>query len=143
MRIFQKGESVLTERCEEIDIKEFTPELFKDFRDTMIKNRGVGLAANQVGIQKRFFVAIIDGAFCAFINPSILSHGKAEIEEDEGCLSILKDGRPVYKPKKRWEVIDVKYQDQTGKFWRRTLKRFQARIFQHEMDHLDGRLCQE
>lgn len=142
MRVYQKGEAVLSRRCEEF-FETLTPETLEELRKTMEENRGIGLAANQVGISRRFFVAKIGGKFGAFINPVIMNHGKAEEEEPEGCLSILdENGEFIFKPKKRWSVIDVIYWDEQKRLFKKTLKRLDARIFQHEVDHLDGRLCQ-
>lgn len=142
MKVLQKGHKCLEQRCPEI-FETLDPLLIDEMKKTMIENKGVGLAANQVGIEKRFFVANIGSQFGVFINPSIISHGKDEIEQAEGCLSILgEDGKSIYKPKKRWAIIDVMFWDEKKNHHKVTLKRFDARIFQHEMDHLDGRLCQ-
>jgi len=105
-----------------------------------LKN-GIGLSANQVGISQSFFIANFKDGFEIVINPEIIMHGKEEIVENEGCLSILdKKGKPIYKPKKRWAVITVSYLSFNGAC-NRTFKRLDARIFQHEMDHLNGKLC--
>lgn len=140
--IVKKGNPVLEKRCDEV-FRDFPKEELDELKKTMDDNRGVGLAANQIGKSERFFVANIHGRFGIFINPVILNHGKEEIEENEGCLSILgKDGKSIFKPKKRFAVITVRYWDRQKALIQETLKRFDARIFQHEMDHLDGRLCQ-
>ncbi len=142
MNVFKKGSKVLKTCCEDVT-EVISPETIADMKKTMAENHGVGLSANQVGICKRFFVANIGTKFGVFINPEIIGNGKEELEQLEGCLSILgKDGKPIYKPKKRWAVITVTYQDEKGQGHKETLKRFDARIFQHEMDHLNGRLCQ-
>ena len=142
MDIVLKGNAVLETRCEEV-FRDFSGEELKELEAAMRNNKGVGLAANQVGLRERFFVATMGGKFGLFVNPVIVSHGKEEIEQPEGCLSILgPDGKPIYKPKKRWAVITVRYWDKNKDLIEETLKRFDARIFQHEMDHLNGRLCQ-
>lgn len=129
-------------RCEEV-FREFSEEELDGLKRTMIENNGVGLAANQIGKSERFFVANINGRFGLFVNPKIVSHGKELVEQPEGCLSILgEDGKPTYKPKKRYAVITVHYWDKNKTLVEETLKRLDARIFQHEMDHLDGKLCQ-
>ena len=140
--IRMKGEKVLMERC--LPCTESIPTVLSDeLKVLMAEKNGCGLSANQVGINKRFFIAKIDGKICVFHNPFILSHGKSEVETPEGCLSILDEfGAFIYKPKSRWEVIDVEYRDKDFKLIRTTLKRREARIFQHELDHLEGRFCQ-
>jgi len=116
-------------------------------KKVMRANRGVGLSANQVGIDQAFFIAEFSFGFRVCMNPRMKSHGTEIIGKLEGCLSILNDkGLPIYKPKPRWAVIDVIYDAFDSAFnpieEKRTLKRQDARIFQHEMDHLEGRLCQ-
>lgn len=101
---------------------------------TMRAHRGVGLAAPQVGISQRFFVMMHDHAVFAVVNPVILSHGRDEETEFEGCLSF---GEPTC-PVARWRVITVEYQTERGVTVRRTVKGLEARIFQHEACHLDG-----
>lgn len=109
------------------------------------KMRGVGLAAPQIGFNLRLFVMIprakIQGGWTSTIciNPKILDHGRGEKIEVEGCLSVPGDIHRV----KRWEVLNVQYFDENGKLISRTLKYWEARIFQHEMDHLEGVLCHQ
>lgn len=143
MNIIQVGDPCLTQKCEPF-FESLAPELIAQMRETMEKNNGIGLAANQVGISKSFFMAYIEGVFGVFVNPVIRNHGQEHSENPEGCLSILDaHGKCIYKPKKRWKVIDVSYLDENQKEHRRTLKRLSARIFQHELDHLNGKLCQD
>lgn len=101
---------------------------------------GVGLAAPQVGIFKRMFVISLSGYINdakVYFNPRIIGHGRDVAVESEGCLSVPGQRRPM----RRWAVIDVAYQRADGQFVRETLKRFEARVFQHELDHLDGIVC--
>ena len=121
--------------------------LITEMGQLMCLSEGAGLAANQVGINETFFVASLDAEFTVCINPVILRHGKEEIETPEGCLSVRDHrGKIIYKPKKRWAIIDVSYYTLEGFIKAaptfRTFRRFDAKLFQHEMDHMKGVLCQ-
>ncbi|MEO7993717.1 MAG: peptide deformylase [bacterium] len=118
----------------------FIPEDFEetlaDMFDTMITHRGVGLSAPQVGIEKRFFLYTLDiesGEFWAVINPQIVSRSGLSIAE-EGCLSYEGMCAEVARS---FQIV-VKYQDEHFKKIERTIEGWEARIFQHEIDHLDG-----
>lgn len=118
----------------------------KNMGALMILKHGAGLAANQVGINQTFFIANFGSEFTVCINPKIIRHGKQILETPEGCLSILDNhGQFIYKMIKRWEVIDVSYYTMDGFYsgnkTLRTFKRFEAKLFQHEMDHMKGVLC--
>lgn len=104
---------------------------------TMGARVAVGLAAPQVGEPVRLFVMMPDPKrkkFITCINPTIERHGKEVVTEKEGCFS----APGVNFEAKRWAVIDVSYTDEKDKMLKRTLKRWEARIFQHELAHLDG-----
>lgn len=123
-------------------VKKFTPALRRIIKE-MIKltktfkdPEGVGLASNQVGLQERFFIARDGKKFSCFINPEIISFGKRTKTYFEGCLSI-----PSYWGQvKRVTVIKVSYQNELGQTVTKTLKGTLAWIFQHEIDHLNGKL---
>lgn len=122
--------------------------LIKKMGRLMVNVGGAGLAANQVGINSTFFIAKFDGKLTLCINPKIVNHGKQELETPEGCLSIRdKKGKIIYRPNKRWAVIDVSYSTMDGHYGFKiincTLKRWEAKLFQHEMDHMEGKLCNE
>ncbi len=119
------------------DLKRMIDEMF----DLMYANEGVGLAANQVNLPYRFFVSNVEGdrnvrdAECVFINPVIL-RGSGQAEREEGCLSIP----GVYAPVTRKEKITVQAYNLAGEEVSGDFEGLQARIVQHEVDHLDGRL---
>ncbi len=108
--------------------------LIDDMFETMHANHGVGLAAPQIAISIRVFVAEYEDHKVAMVNPEII---KAEGEElgTEGCLSI-----PGYVGDniRRAASVVVKYQDAHGKPMRVRAEGWFARILQHEIDHLDG-----
>ncbi len=98
---------------------------------------GVGLSAVQIGILKRIFVVFFDdGTFRFFVNPKIKPVGDEKITDTEGCLSIP----DVLVPVPRYEKIKITYQDLEGNTYKEIYKGFYARVIQHEVDHLDGKL---
>ena len=98
---------------------------------TMSKYNGIGLSANQCGIQERVFV--MAGDFVC-INPKIVGHS-AEVEKlKEGCLSY--PGLFVTIPRYKW--VDVEYYDENGKLHNNHFEGVTAQCFQHELDHMNG-----
>jgi peptide deformylase len=101
--------------------------------ETMVKHRGIGLAANQVGLPYRVFVMGIDNIAFACFNPEIIdTQGEESIQE--GCLSYP----GLYLPIKRHYKINVRYIEMNGNLKETTFEGLTARIFQHELDHLNG-----
>jgi peptide deformylase len=105
-------------------------------RVTMEEASGIGLAANQIGLDARVFVAKWDDKFYAVFNPRVEkpSHEKETIEE--GCLSIPGKYGEVERP----ASVTLVGQSVTGKRLRIRARDMLARILQHEVDHLDGKL---
>jgi peptide deformylase len=105
----------------------------------MIHSRGMGLAANQIGITKRFF-AIGHESFDVFKKPAIIYNPvlvNADEEQElgqEGCLSFP----GVWVQVNRSRAVMVRYQNNKGEFLLSRLEGLEARCFQHELDHLDG-----
>ena len=101
-------------------------------------NRGVGLSANQVGIDKSICIASLEKQTkdIILVNPIIVKKSKEKEKLYEGCLSVPK----VYPPMKRFVEVTVEYQTVTGEVQWMTAKGFDARILQHEIDHLNGKL---
>ncbi len=132
-------DEVLRKRCEEVtSIGDDEKRLFDDMIETMLKNKGVGLAAPQVGILKRIIVAAPKGTkdeTYVFVNP-VITESKGEVEDVEGCLSLPCASAEVTRAKK------IKFQalDRNGKKINMEVKDFLARIIQHETDHLNGKL---
>lgn len=129
----------LTTPCEPVDsVDGPLKQLMDDMLDTMYAAPGIGLAAPQVGVMKRFFVVDVgeddarDPRF--FINPAITNRSDTTSLYEEGCLSLPKQ----YGDVERADAIGLRYQDRTGV--ERTLEAngMLARCIQHEMDHLDG-----
>jgi peptide deformylase len=104
---------------------------------TFVDPEGVGLASTQIGENERYFVAKIDEKkFRSFINPKIVKTSKQTKVIMEGCLSIPNYWGEV----KRHTWADVSYMDENGEVKEERVKGLLAIIFQHECDHLDGKL---
>ncbi|HNV22549.1 MAG TPA: peptide deformylase [Candidatus Hydrogenedentes bacterium] len=120
-------------------VEHFGPQLEKlaaTMLETMYEHEGVGLAAPQVGIAKRFLVCHdLESDPLCLVNPEILEMDGAEVA-DEGCLSIPR----IYAPVQRAERIHVRAKDPLGNDLDFEAHGFLARIIQHETDHLDGRV---
>ena len=107
--------------------------------DTLIEADGVGLAAPQVGVSKKFFVVDLrrgDDSKYVFINPEIIETSIEEGPYEEGCLSIPGFYREVIRPLR----VRVQAQDVNGKYFTIDADGLLARVIQHENDHLHGKL---
>ena len=122
-----------TKRVAEIDFKIL--KLISDMRDTMYFSNGVGLAAPQVGHSLRLVVIDWEGHKYVLINPEILESRGEEIC-DEGCLSFPDIFESVVRP----DWVRVKYTDENGDDVEEEIEGFLARVFCHEIDHLDSTL---
>lgn len=130
------GDPILRKISKPVQSGELSEEILKEMSEIMYTQDGVGLAAPQVGISKRFFLYDIGERLNVVVNPEILEKSK-EIEiGQEGCLSIPE----VYDEISRSSRIKVKYEDQNGNFYTKELTGYEARVFQHELDHLNGKL---
>ena len=136
-QIRQYGDPALRMRAEEVE--EFDDEL-RAVTERMIgvmhDAEGVGLAATQVGILRRFFVCTLDGEDRVFVNPSVTPVGKDTEVDSEGCLSL----GSVRVPVERVTKVVVEARDAAGEPVSLELEGYPARVVQHELDHLDGRL---
>ena len=110
-----------------------------DMIKVMLEEKGMGLAANQIGITKRFF-AIGHSSFDTFKNhaiiwnPQVISFSEEKIIDVEGCLSFKDIFIKVERPK----TIEVQYETTQGKTRFAKLDGMESKCFQHELDHLDG-----
>ncbi len=115
--------------------------LSRDLSDTMYNADGIGLAAPQIGINKRIFVMDCskedEKKDCKIIiNPELEDESQEISSYKEGCLSIPEITEEIFRPK----VIKVVYQDINGVLKRDTFDNLWSTCFQHELDHLDGKL---
>ena len=107
--------------------------------DAMYKNKGIGLAANQVGYARRIFVMDTStdrNSPKIFINPVIEKRAKEKLTEGEGCLSCPNQFADVRRP----IYVGVEWICRHGKKQYKTFYYLSSRVIQHEMDHLDGKL---
>jgi peptide deformylase len=128
------GSPVLRQRSTEVGtVDDEVRRLVDDMFETMDAAKGVGLAANQIGVARRVAVVDADGDRFAMIDPEILeTEGRATAEE--GCLSIPE----IYGDVTRAERVVIEALDQEGNRYRREATGLKARAIQHEIDHLDG-----
>ena len=134
---------VLRERCRDVeDFDDAFRQTCKEMMSIMYQADGVGLAATQVGIARRFFVYNPSGnpALKVYeqvvVNPRITEYGPRCADEDEGCLSSRSDccaGKV-----RRSEEIWVEFVDERNRKKKTKLRGFEARVFQHEYDHVEG-----
>jgi peptide deformylase len=126
-------------------VKQFGPALkalADDMLETMHTGHGIGLAAPQIGLLQRLFVAELpededdprSGKPFVLVNPEVVKASRNEVEDQEGCLSIPTWYGLVNRPE--WVVVKAK--DVNGKSIRVKAEGLLARVFLHEMDHLDG-----
>lgn len=129
-------EGILRNKSEKLQrIGDSEKKLLSEMVLTMREECGVGLAAPQIGISKRVAVIEYGGRVINMVNPVITSKsGSSSFEE--GCLSV--PGKSVKV--KRAEEISVSYTDENGIPHNEIFKGLEARIVQHEVDHLNGKL---
>lgn len=142
------GSEALREKSVEVDLKqkEEITQLVNDMKETLTRADGCGLAAPQVGINKR--VVIVDGRELVetydylkdfvrvMINPVVLEESKEKKEYAEGCLSVPGIFTEVVRPAK----IKVEYYNENFEKVVEEFDKFACRMVQHELDHLDGNL---
>lgn len=105
-----------------------------DLLDTLKANADgcVGMAANMIGVNKRIIAVNTGYFYLVMYNPVILKK-ESPYEAEEGCLSL-----PGVRKAKRFETIQVRWQDRSFAWHKQTFTGFPAQIIQHEVDHCDG-----
>ena len=111
-------------------------ELISQMVFAMNENDGIGLAAPQVNVSKRIIVIQDGEEVKTYINPRIVHKSRKKHTDEEGCLSLP----GIFFDVKRPSSIEVEVQTQKGKSVRIKAEGLTARIFQHEIDHLEGKL---
>lgn len=128
------GDPVLRTRADEVtDIDDRLARLCDEMLTTMYEAPGIGLAAPQVGVRKRFFVYDVGDGPAVLINP-VIEDSDGEWEFDEGCLSVPGVSWEIVRPKE----IHVTGYDLDGNEVSFEADEVMARLVQHELDHLDG-----
>ncbi len=108
-------------------------ELAVNLTETMISSKGLGLAANQIGVRARAFAMMTNPVFVCF-NPRIVDVSEEQVALEEGCLTFPK----VFLTIKRPRFIKVRFTLPNGETRTEKFHDMTARIFQHELDHLNG-----
>ena len=108
--------------------------LIKDMEQTTVAAEGLGLAAPQIGQSMRLCIVRMHGKLTPLINPDILWRSSETTEEEEGCLSLPETFVYVTRAK----GIVVRYTDAAGQEREQKLEDMDARVVQHEVDHLNG-----
>ena len=116
------------------DLDENLVKLVDDMAETMYANKGVGLAAPQVGILSQVLIANIGNGLLSLINPRIVEREEDNIPGEEGCLSVPEITVEI----KRNKRIAVKGTDIKGKGIFIEAEDLLSRVLQHEIDHLNG-----
>jgi peptide deformylase len=138
-KIRKIGDPVLREKSRKVEtIDKNILKLVEDMIDTVSNGdiSGVGLAAPQIGILKRIIIVYFNEKFETFIDPEFKILDNNMIEEEEGCLSIYSIKTNVKRPKK----IRVNAKNLKGDDVELEVEEIYARVFMHEIDHLDGML---
>lgn len=129
-----EGDDILRKRAKEVpEINDRIITLLDDMAETLKEQDGVGLAANQVGVLKRIFIADIGEGIIELINPEILETRGVQNEE-EGCLSVPGIVGMVERP----EYVKIAALNRLGKRITYEGNELLARVFCHETDHLEG-----
>ena len=138
MEVVHYGDPILRKKCSPVTDLEKIEALINNMFDTMYEENGLGLAANQVGVDLNLFIIDIssfedDEKTHVFINGEIVgSSGESWFEE--GCLSIPDVRLNIKRP----YTIQFKFQDVLGKEHLEEFDGLMARAIQHEVDHLNG-----
>lgn len=126
---------ILRKKSEEVrEITEEIKKLTQDLKEIMLVNQGIGLAAPQVGILKRIIVVQFSQKPQVFFNPKIIKKSRETLIEEEGCLSFP----GLFLKIKRAKEVEVEFLNENGEKIRIKTEGLLARIFQHEIDHLNG-----
>ena len=140
LKIYMLGQETLRTPANRIvKVDDSVRKLAKDMLITMYSAKGIGLAAPQVGVQKRILVIDLnfedpDAPPNVFINPEIISSSASLDTYEEGCLSIP----GVYLNVLRPSSIKLSYRDEMGRPKKMNADGLMARCIQHEIDHLNG-----
>lgn len=135
-KLVSEDEDILNKKTEifNFGVRDDAVEISERLVETVKLHRAYGLAAPQCGLDERVFVMGAEDEYLTIFNPEIVSSSSENIHMDEGCLSFPFLVLAISRPK----GINVKYQDQFGEYITKTFSGISARIFQHELDHLNG-----
>ncbi len=132
--VIKYGHPTLRQMAEPYAPGEIDEQFVQDMIETMRTKDGVGLAAPQVNVSKRFIVVMEADQIHALVNPEIIAHSETQVTDTEGCLSI--PGLQASVP--RWEKVIVRAFDVNGEKKEISARGLLSRVLQHEIDHLNG-----
>ncbi len=143
MQIIQQNNEILRKVAEEVDLQETSPVKTQDIIKEMKKaldetENGIAIAAPQIGKSVRIFVVsdLANSENTIFVNPKITQVSEDKETAEEGCLSV--DKGQTYGNVERFSKCRVEAFNQNGEKFTQDADDFLARIFQHEIDHLNG-----
>ena len=138
LEVVHYGNPILNKKCTPVSEFSKLSDFIDDMFDTMYEEEGIGLAANQVGVDMNLFVIDIshtdDNEFPRIFINGVITSSEGECVFLEGCLSIPQVALDVTRPEK----IIFKYQDTEEKWHEEKFEGLLARAIQHEIDHLNG-----
>lgn len=137
MGIKKYPDPILRKKCEEVqeitqDIKNFIGDMI----ETMEAKEGIGLAAPQVGVLKKIIIVRTPKGPSVFVNPKIVRKSRETEMAEEGCLSLPE----IYLNIRRARAAEIEAIDIKGKKIHIRAQGTMARVFQHEIDHIESRL---
>ncbi|MCM1324903.1 MAG: peptide deformylase [Acetobacter sp.] len=143
LKLYTYPDKILSQKCEKVtEVNDDIRSLLDDMLETMYADKGVGLAAPQIGLAKR--IIVIDDKVTEdgtpgphplyMVNPEIIKKSEEKIWFNEGCLSVPGQSAEV----ERHYAVTVKYLDYNGAEQTLEAEDYLAVILQHETDHLDG-----
>jgi peptide deformylase len=115
---------------------EKTDVLIEEMKRILSENEGVGLAAPQIGVSKKVILVDTGEGISAFLNPEVIEKSEETITIKEGCLSLKGVWLEITRPK----VVKVEAENQKGEKVSFIAENLLAAVFQHEIDHLNGKL---
>jgi peptide deformylase len=128
--------SFLRKKAKDATSGEKTDKLIEEMKRILHENEGVGLAAPQIGISEKIIVVDTGKESFSLLNPKIVEKSEEKITTKEGCLSLRGVWLEVTRPKK----VKVEAENQDGEKVIIDAEGFLAVVFQHEIDHLNGKL---
>ncbi|MBQ8304135.1 MAG: peptide deformylase [Clostridia bacterium] len=137
--IVKIGDEILHKVCRtQLNFDEKLATILDDMKETMYAAEGVGLAAPQIGILRRYCIVDVGDGLVELINPVIIEESGVQTEV-EGCLSLPGESGVTKRPMK----VTVRAQDRFGNTFTVSGEGLKARAFCHEIDHLNGIIYKE
>jgi len=135
LKIVTYPDPILRQKAEAVEnVNDEIRSLVESMAEVMYKDDGIGLAAPQVGVSQRIIVVDAGEGLISLINPEIIYKGEEKESMEEGCLSLPGIRVDVLRVKK----ITVRGINESGETVEMDAEGLLARVFQHEIDHLDG-----